>query len=269
MRAGRVEQVGRGAFEDDLTARAAAVGPEVDDPVRVRDDVEVVLDDQHRAAAFVDQPVQHFQQADAGILPPAPRTDTGYRTFREKHRAALLTYRALQRGYGPEAAAAIMRAVHADDVPLALSLIDSGHAALHEQRQSLKATGEALAAIAEQDTAVLPQSELSIGEAARFLGVRPSALRTWEAAGLLSPQRDPATGYRRFGRIDVRDARMIHMLRQARYPLTQIEPVLDGLRREGSSDALRGAIAHRRDALTRRATAMLEAASHLHHYLGA
>ncbi len=34
----------------------------------------------------------------------------------------------------------------------------------------------------------------------------------------------------------------------------------------GSSDALRAAIAQRQAGLTQRATAMLEASSHLHHY---
>jgi hypothetical protein len=60
---------------------------------------------------------------------------------------------------------------------------------------------------------------------------------------------------------------MINMLRQGRYPFAQIQLVLDGLRRTGSSDALRAAIAQRQAELTRRARAMLEGAGHLHHYL--
>lgn len=205
--------------------------------------------------------------ADALILPPTPRTESGYRQFGERHRLALLTYRALAAGHGGDAARAIMQAVHDDDVPLALSLVDAGHAALHDQRTSLQTIGEALEAIAARGTHPAPRADLRIGEAAAHLGVRPSALRVWEDAGLLTPAREQGTGYRCYTPTDVRDARMIKMLRQGHYPLPQIRSVLDGLRRTGSSDALRAAIADRRTQLTHRATAMLAGSSHLHHYL--
>ncbi len=219
-----------------------------------------------RMAGISTQQVRNY--ADAGILPPAPRTPAGYRRFDASHRRALLTYRALVQGYGSHTARAIMHAVHAGDLPQALTLVDASHAELHEQRLSLRAVGEALEAVAEQppDTSTVPRSGMRIGEVATYLGVRTSALRVWESAGLLTPQREPGTGYRRFGSTDVRDARMITMLRQGSYPLPQIQPVLDGLRRTGSSDALRAAIAQRQAGLTARATAMLEASSHLHHY---
>ena len=47
---------------DDLAARFAALGAEVDHPVCGGDEVEVVLDDQHSVATF-DQALQHFDQA--------------------------------------------------------------------------------------------------------------------------------------------------------------------------------------------------------------
>lgn len=147
--------------------------------------------------------------------------------------------------------------------------MDASHAALHEQRLSLRATGEALEAVAEQppDTSSVPRSGMRIGEVAAALGVRTSALRVWESAGLQAPRRDPGTKYRRFSATDVRDARMINLLRQGRYPLPQILPILDGLRRTGSSAAFRAAIAQRQAGLTQRATAMLEGAGHLHLYI--
>lgn len=39
---------------------------------------------------------------------------------------------------------------------------------------------------------------MRIGEVATHLGIRPSALRTWETAGLLAPARERETRYRRF-----------------------------------------------------------------------
>jgi DNA-binding transcriptional MerR regulator len=198
-----------------------------------------------RLAGISTQQVRNY--ADEGILPPVPRTATGYRQFDGTHRRALLAYRALVKGCGPRTARAIMRAVHAGDVSGALALVDAGHAALHEQRLSLRATTEALEAVAGRppDTPALSQRGLRIGQVAAQLGVRTSALRTWESAGLLTPGRERGTDYRRFSPSDVRDAQMIRMLRQAHHPLPQIRPILDGLRRTGSSDALREAIAAR------------------------
>lgn len=216
-----------------------------------------------RAAGISTQQVRNY--ADAGILPAAPRTPAGYRRFHAGHRTALLTYRALARGYGHATAQAIMRAAHDGDLPLALTAIDAGHAAQHEQRRRLKATAEALEAVADRSPPA--QSGMRIGEAAAHLGVRTSALRTWESAGLLRPQREPGTNYRHFTPTDLRDARMISMLRHSGYPLPQIHPILDGLRQTGSSAALRAAVTQHEAALTRQATAMLEASSHLHHYL--
>ncbi|GGK90982.1 MerR family transcriptional regulator [Sphaerisporangium melleum] len=271
-----------------------------------------------RLAGVSPQQIRNY--ADDGILPPVPRTPAGHRRFGEEHRAAMLTYRALAPGFGWEEARAIMQAVHAGHVPRALEMMDAGHAALHEQRRSLRATGAALEAVAAQDAAqdeVTPQQGgraratgqdgataqgggrearaahgnaaqgsaaqgsaaqgsaaqaqrgLRVGEVAALLGVRTSALRLWESAGLLAPRREQFTGYRRYGPADVRDARMIDMLRRGRYPLPQIKEIIEGLRRTGGSEALRTAIARRQGELTRRAAAMLQGASHLHAYLTA
>lgn len=216
-----------------------------------------------REAGVSTQQIRNYEAA--GVLPPVTRTPSGYRTFTGAHRRALLAYRALAGGFGPAAAQAVMLAVHAGDVPLALRLIDEGHASLHEQRLSLEVTGTALEEITDEepDEAAVPRSGLSIGELAARLRVRTSALRVWESAGLLGPRRDPVTNYRRYGAAEVRDARLIDMLRRSRYPLPRIRTVLDDLRATGSRDALRSAIAQRQTELTQRARAMLDGAARL------
>jgi DNA-binding transcriptional MerR regulator len=221
-----------------------------------------------RLAGISTQQVRNYE--DAGVLPPAARTASGYRAFRDVHRRALLTYRALMKGYGPVTATRIMRTVHDGDVPGALALVDAAHAALHEERTGLRAASEALEALAREDPAPLPRSGgLRIGEVAALLGVRTSALRVWEAAGLLTPGRERGTRYRVYEPADVRDARLIHTLRRSHYLFDQIRPVLEGLRREGSSEALRAAIAGRGAALTARTRVMLEGAGALSDYLSA
>ncbi|MBC9727819.1 MerR family transcriptional regulator [Streptomyces sp. TRM68367] len=220
-----------------------------------------------RLAGVSTQQIRNYE--DAGILPPAARTASGYRVFEEVHRRALLAYRTLMKGYGPVTATRIMRTVHEGDVSGALAVVDATHAALHEERVSLHAASEALEVLAGQPPAPLPRSGgLRVGEVAALLGVRPSALRVWEAAGLLAPRRERGTGYRVYDPADVRDARFVQTLRRSHYLLGQIRPVLDELRREGSTEALRAAIAARGEALAGRTREMLEGAGALHDYLG-
>jgi DNA-binding transcriptional MerR regulator len=220
-----------------------------------------------RLAGVSTQQIRNYE--DAGVLPPAVRTESGHRTFRPVHREALLTYRALSKGYGTTGAARIMQTVHAGDVPGALALVDAAHAALHAERVTLEAARQALETLAGQEPAELPSGGLRIGEAAALIGVRTSALRVWEAAGLVAPERERGTGYRVYRPVDVRDARLIHTLRRSHYPLDQIRPVLEGLRREGSSEALRAAVAARGETLTARTRAMLGGAGRLYGYLDA
>ncbi|MET9351726.1 MerR family transcriptional regulator [Streptomyces sp. NPDC006617] len=236
-----------------------------------------------RAAGLSTQQVRNYE--DAGVLPPAGRTDAGYRVFGERHRDALLTYRALQPGYGAVTATRVMRAVHAGDVAGALALVDAAHAALHEERVSLRAAGEALEALAGRDAAAPPDRSgdgphepdgrhgphgprgLRIGEVAALVGVRTSALRVWEEAGLLVPGRERGTGYRVYGPSDVRDARVVRALRRSHHLFDHIRPVLGDLRRAGSSEALRAAVEARGRALTARTRSMLAGAGALHAYL--
>jgi len=220
-----------------------------------------------RLAGLSTQQIRNYE--DAGVLPPAGRTEAGYRVFGEAHRLALLTYRGLRKGYGPVTATQIMRAVHEGDVPGALALVDAAHAALHEERVSLRAASEALEALAGQEPEAPSRSGggLRIGEVAALIGVRASALRVWEAAGLLAPGRERGTRYRVYGPADVRDARVVRTLRRSHYLFDHIRPVLEGLRREGSSEALMEAVAARGHFLTARTRAMLAGAGALHAYL--
>ena len=49
------------AVRDDVTAFVTRVGPQVNDPIGALDDVEVVLDDEHRMAG-INETLKSFQQ---------------------------------------------------------------------------------------------------------------------------------------------------------------------------------------------------------------
>ncbi|MCE7080211.1 MerR family DNA-binding transcriptional regulator [Streptomyces sp. ST2-7A] len=217
-----------------------------------------------RRAGVAVQTVRNLEAA--GVLPAAARTPAGYRR-------ALLTHRALVVGHGHVTARAVMVAVGRDDVSGALALIDASHAAAHAERRSLEEIEAALTPLAGSSpgdgSSGSSAGGLPIGGVARLLGVRPSALRVWERAGLLAPTRRRGTGYRVYAARDVRDARVVHLLRRGGYSLARIRPVVEEVRGAGGPGALRAALADCGAALHARTRAMVAGAARLHSHLEA
>lgn len=216
------------------------------------------------------QAIRNYE--DAAILPPARRTESGYRVYTPAHAQALRAFLALLAGHGHATATAVLNAVHRDDLPEALSIVDHSHLQLLEDRRTLHAVERALRDLTG-DLDRLPAQvlragihPLSVGEIAHQLGVRPSTIRSWEKAGL-QPARDPATGYRVYAAADVRDARLIHQLRRGGYLLEQIAPLLARVRAAGGTEPLQATVTEWRTRLDARARAMLTGAAQLDAYL--
>jgi DNA-binding transcriptional MerR regulator len=218
-----------------------------------------------RAAGVSTQQVRNLEAV--GALPEAERTTSGYRRYDERHLAALLAYTALVPGLGAPGARMIVAAVGEGRTAEALERLDAAHAALHHGRASLAEIESTLSAAVAQEPAADAPDGLRVGALARLLGVRTSALRVWEAAGLLTPAREPGTGYRLYSAQDVRDARIIQTLRESYYLFDRIKPIIEGLRRTGGSEALAEALAERRSMLQVRSAALLEGAARLWNYV--
>jgi DNA-binding transcriptional MerR regulator len=212
------------------------------------------------------QAVRNYENA--GILPPAERTPSGYRVYTARHAQALRTFTALVPAHGHHTATAVMQAVNRGNAEHALTLIDHSHAQLLADRQILAAVETALRDLARPEPPDPPPSAATfIGPLARQLGIRPATLRKWEQAGLVHPQRDPQTGYRVYAPADVRDAHLAHQLRRGGYLLRQIAPLLSRVRAAGGVEPLRATLEEWRGRLTTRGRAMLTGAAALDTYL--
>jgi DNA-binding transcriptional MerR regulator len=209
--------------------------------------------------------VRNYERA--GLIPPARRTDSGYRQYTPAHGAALTAYLALVRAYGYPAANTIMRAVHRDDLDTALQTIDAGHTQLVRDRETLDAVSAAVGLLLREPPGTGAARALPVGAVAHRLGVAPATLRKWERAGILTPQRDRATRYRVYRESDLRDADLAHLLRRGGYPLAHIATVLHHVRGAGGAEPLAASLADWRQRLTGRGRAMLAAAAHLDAYL--
>ncbi|MCX5602487.1 TioE family transcriptional regulator [Streptomyces phaeochromogenes] len=221
------------------------------------------------------QAVRNYEEA--GILPSADRTPTGYRTYTSLHARALRAFLALVPGHGHQTATSIMRAVNQGEVDEAFRLIDDSHAQLLDDRRTLQAVESALRdleppAAPEPDAASGPDASSGpvdrfIGPLAEELGIRPATLRKWERAGLMRPRRDPLTGYRVYDESDVRDARLSHQLRRGGYLLEQIAPLIAQVRSAGGLEPLEAALTDWRGRVSARGRAMLTGAAELEAYL--
>lgn len=204
-----------------------------------------------------------------GALPVATRTTAGYRVYGEAHIWSARAYRALAAGTDPGSAKTILRAVHARDLRQMFALLDTAHARLDRERRDLDAARTAARAVAEEPiTDIHPSDAMNVSELARALGVRPSTLRHWDAAGVVVPRRTGRRGTRVYTPDDVRAARLVHQLRLAGYgiePLRQLVPELRGWRRW---DDLAAALTARDTRIDSRSNALLEGAAALSALLG-
>ncbi|WP_433013911.1 MerR family DNA-binding transcriptional regulator [Kribbella sp. CA-294648] len=190
-----------------------------------------------REAGISVQQVRNYEQA--GLLPTAGRSAAGYREFGEAHRRALVPARALVTAYGWDDAVTIMAAVHRDDLKTAVACIDRAHAQLDRERERIQQALHAFEVVvthpldadprmaAALDQLARQGTALRIGRLAALLGVPTSTLRFWEQAGLISPSRERATGYRVFDVAAARDAHLVRLLREGDFPMTIIRAALD------------------------------------------
>ncbi|MGW2047723.1 TioE family transcriptional regulator [Streptomyces sp. NPDC001858] len=216
------------------------------------------------------QAIRNYEEA--GILPAADRTASGYRTYTPLHAQALRAFLALLPGHGHRTATSIMRAVNEGAAEDAFRLIDESHAQLLDDRRTLQAVERALAGLEPTGPKAGPAVSSGpggtfIGPLAEQLGVRPATLRKWEHAGLVRPHRDPLTGYRVYADADVRDARLTHQLRRGGHLLEQIAPLIAQVREAGGLEPLEATLRDWHDRLSARGRAMLTGAAELEAYL--
>ncbi|WP_067681029.1 MerR family transcriptional regulator [Nocardia miyunensis] len=211
------------------------------------------------------QAIRNYDEA--GILPAAERSASGHRRYTPAHAQALRAFLALRRGHGHQQAMEIMCAINQGRTESAYRLIDATHLALVAERDTRTDVASALTALSDTAPAPLRGQPLTVGELARRLGVHPATLRTWESHGIVRPDRDRATGYRRYGPDGVRDAQIARELRRGGYPLPQVARFLDSLREAGGAEPLRVFLDSWQDRLTSRARALLAGAAQLDGYL--
>lgn len=218
--------------------------------------------------------------AELGVIPPAARAANGYRQFDQTHLAALATYRDLALAVGPAQARALMRELptvaRTSGVAHAVALVGDLHVRLAREREQALAARSALQAIhgeATDGVSEPAEDSMTISELSEALGVRPSTLRFWEAAGLVAPERvgqhrhpgsgRPVAGARLYHLAAIREARIAAALRAGGYRIPAVREAIAAVRDLAEVGQSVAALEARLEVLAQRWLALLRAGAAL------
>jgi len=220
-----------------------------------------------RQAGVSPQQIRNY--LDEGILPSVTRSPAGYRIFTVRHAQALSVARQLALGHGWPRTRAIMQAINQHRPDDARAIIDHSYAELARERTDLADILAAVNTLAVEPSNAAPtiRGQITIGEVARRVGVRRSALRVWEDQGLLRPRREERTEYRIYTAADLRDAHIVALLRQGGYRHPAIRAILDEIRTTGNTERARAALTQREAEINERGRRRLAASAVLQDYL--
>jgi DNA-binding transcriptional MerR regulator len=245
----------------------------------------VKLSELARRAGITEQQVRNY--LDAGLLPPAERAPNNYRVLTDRHADALPAVRALADGHGWARTRTIMTAVHRGDLATALAAVDESHADLSRERATVAAAIEAFSQAADTPLGPIsggpdpnrpdpnrpdpnrpdPTGHRRIGQVAADTGVHTPVLRLWEKRGLLRPERDPATGYRRYDPAEQRAAHLVAVLRAGGFAFAIIDAALAAVREAGRLDRALAELARRTDQVQHLSRRRLAGSAALQTYL--
>ncbi|MFI0368827.1 MerR family transcriptional regulator [Actinomadura sp. 1N219] len=213
--------------------------------------------------------VQQVRDLEAlGVIPAAARSSNGYRQFDAAHVRALSAYRDLAHAVGPVEARRAMREVRLQPPGQGVALICGFHARLNDEREQALAARFALESIPAEATTDAEPAEgdsMTITELSQALGVKASALRFWEKAGLVAPDRVSTRSgtARRYTLTAIREARVAAALRAGGYRIPDVQRAITAIRDLKDVSHTLAALDTRLDTITHRTLALLRAGAYL------
>jgi DNA-binding transcriptional MerR regulator len=216
-----------------------------------------------RLVGYSTQQVRDLERL--GAIPAAARASNGYRRYQQRHVVALRAYRALAAAIGPVPARRLMPTLLVGALDEAADMIDNLHADIARDRALVREARRGLDAVLADSTEPFDERDaMTIGELAQALGVRASALRHWEHAGLVHPDRTLGSRSRQYDARAITEARIVAALRSGGYPIPPIARILGQIRDEGLTAEAQSLLDKRLADLADRSIALLEAAGYLH-----
>ncbi|MBN1993329.1 MAG: MerR family transcriptional regulator [Anaerolineae bacterium] len=181
-----------------------------------------------------------------GLLPPIPRTPSGYRQFTQAHleqmRLARLAFEGPWHGRRiRKSIVAVVKQAASGDVAGARVMADEHLALVRSERAQAEAAADFLERWAQGAVEPVLIEPLQIRVVAQLLNVTTDMLRNWERNGLIKIPRDPNNGYRLYAAAEIGRLRVIRLLRSAGYSTMAILRMMlyfDQGQRDGLREAL-------------------------------
>ena len=167
------------------------------------------------------------QYEEWGLLPPIPRTPSGYRLFTEKNLDQMrlartaMAYTWLGGDIG-QTSYKMIRQAAVDDLGGALERAYEILVYVQAERAQAEVAAALLERWAQGTVTDATLKTMRIGEVAAYLNVTTDMLRNWERNGLIRVPRNPYNGYRQFGAKEISRLRVIRVLRRSRYSMMAI-----------------------------------------------
>ncbi|WNS44721.1 MerR family DNA-binding transcriptional regulator [Paenibacillus sp. MMS20-IR301] len=165
-----------------------------------------------------------------GLIPDVPRTPSNYRYYRPLHLQSFTAIRVLLQGYEIPVVYEAMRLMKQGSMEQALWLLNEQQYQIQIEKQRVE---EILTMIRSTDFTryrnVQLKEQMNIGEAAAIAGVNTSAIRHWEAEGLIRSVRNQDNGFRVFSLAELRKILVISSLRKTVYYFDNMKSLLNNL----------------------------------------
>lgn len=213
-----------------------------------------------RESGYSAQQVRDLERL--GVIPPARRSDNGYRSYTPLHVRALRAYRGLAAAAGPVEARRLLAELRTATVTEAAAAVDEVHARLARERAEVLRAQRALEGI-QAEGAGGDDDFMTITQLAQALGVRSSTLRFWEEEGLVLPERVTTLRARRYGPAAIRAARLVVALRAGGYGIPAVREVMASLDGADGLEDARRILRERLDRIAARSVALLRAGADL------
>ncbi|CAM5342670.1 MerR family transcriptional regulator [Streptomyces canus] len=213
-----------------------------------------------RASEYSVQQVRDLERL--GVIPPAARSDNGYRSYTPLHVHALRAYRGLAGAVGPVEARRLLAELRTATIAEAAAAVDGAHARLAREREEALRAQRALHGI-QAEEAGRDDDWMTITQLAEALGVRSSTLRFWEQEGLVRPDRVTTLRARRYGPAAIGAARVVAALRAGGYGIPAVREVMGSLDGPDGPEDARRILRERLDRIAARSVALLRAGADL------
>lgn len=164
------------------------------------------------------------------LVPLVSRHGVNRRVYTQIHMNAFSALRMLAPGYGIAVSYEVMRFIRSGKLNEAFWLINEQQSLIQEEKQRVM---QMMQLIAQADfsryNGRYVTENMTIRDVAEMAGVNTSAVRHWEKEGLISPARNPRSGYRVFGPRELRRIVVISSLRRTVYFIENMRRLLDDL----------------------------------------